>query len=204
MGKAIDEYHLGATSVSIAKAKLIEASSESHIQNLFWGTIHSRNEIRSYDKLVFSQNLVDVYEEKNRCHMERTGLSYAKYPKWEYGSQRISQLGTVALTDSGIYILDAKSIYIPYSRIIDVGVNTPLLRVQEVYFEVKTTSPYRHRYSICAGDRKDKNLAVALADIIRLMIGLKDTENRKHLVDTPPSTLSYLFTLYPSEPEPHE
>ena len=199
MGKAIDEYRLGFTSKQVALNKFIQAASDSIIQNYFQSNIYSSTVLRTYDKLVFSQSLVQCSEEKNRCHMERTGLSYAKYPQWQAQAINICSNGTIALSDSGIYIIGESNLYIPYGKVIDAGITKIPFIGTEVYFDVKTTSPHRHRYAIRAIDKKDVYLAYSLCDIIRFMAGIRESENKNHLIHTPPSSINLIFMAYPVE-----
>lgn len=202
MGKCIDDYNEDLMNLSAAKEQFIRSSAESHAQRLFWSHIYSRSELRTYDKLVFSQNFVCVSEEKNRCHMERTGLSYAKYPQWETNSRRICQNGTIALSDSGVYILGGGEAtrYIPYGKIVDVGLNNSSWFGQSAYFDVRTTSSSRHRYSVSALDKKFKNIAVTVYDILRFMVGLKAQEVKTHLINNPPYPMDLMFDLYAPDP----
>lgn len=197
MGQAIDEYNTEITSYTLAKERLICASAENNVQRFFWSNIYSRNELRTYDKLIYSQSFICATEEKNRCQMERTGLSYAKYPQWEQSTHSICQNGTIALTDSGVYILGggAATVYIPYSKIVDVGFEDSCWFGQTAYFDVKTTSPRRHRYSVTALDRKFKNIAITVYDILRFLVGLKAQEPKNHLINTPPDPIDYILEL---------
>lgn len=151
-----------------AIAQIVRTSSADYIQKLFWDNIPTKSDIRSYEHLVFCYSFVEVYEEKNRCRMERTGLSYARCPQWESTRERIFHMARLALTDGGIYFLDSSPYYIPYSKIVDAGVETRFMR-KEVYFDVKTSSPHRHRYCIGAFDKKDQDFAEKACSIIRLM-----------------------------------
>lgn len=199
MARAIDEYNLGIKSWPEAKYDFINFAAENHVQKFFWGNIHTRSEVRTYDKLIFSQSLICAGEEKNRCHMERTGLSYEKYPQWDHNYQCIAQMGTVALSDSGIYIIGIKTYYIPYGKIVDVGMEKLFWGKEKVYFDVHTTSANRHRYLIESEDKKDKNLVVVLYEILRFMTGMKDAEFKNHLINTPPNPIEYMFHFYPSD-----
>ena len=106
--------------------------------------------------------------------MERTGLSYAKYPQWECTSQKICELATIAFTENGVYFLDGKDYYIPYSKIVDVGIKTTFSR-KEVYFDVKTTSPHRHRYSARIADKKNSEFTDNAYKLLMLMTGITQT-----------------------------
>lgn len=171
MDAVISAFEKGEISRREAIAQLIRASSTEYIQKLFWDNIPTKSDIRTYEHLVFCYRFVEVSEEKNRCRMERTGLSYARYPQWESAPKKICDTAKLALTDGGVYFLDMKPYYIPYSKIVDVGVDTFFTR-KEVYFDVKTSSPHRHRYCIWAFDKKDQDIVENVCSIIRLMAGI--------------------------------
>ena len=164
-------YESGEIEHRYAKARIVNATSTDYIQKFFWNNIYSRTSIRTYDHLVYSQSLIEVFEEKNRCKMERTGLSYAKYPQWECTSQKICELATIAFTDNGVYFLDGKDYYIPYSKIVDVGIKTTFSR-KEVYFDVKTSSLHRHRYSARTADKKNSAFTDNAYKLLMLMTGI--------------------------------
>ena len=164
-------YESGEIEHRYAKARIVNATSTDYIQKFFWNNIYSRTSIRTYDHLVYSQSLIEVFEEKNHCRMERTGLSYAKYPQWECTSQKICELATIAFTDNGVYFLDGKDYYIPYSKIVDVGIKTTFSR-KEVYFDVKTSSPHRHRYSARTADKKNSEFTDNAYKLLMLMTGI--------------------------------
>lgn len=65
-------YESGEMEHRYAKARIVNATSTDYIQKFFWNNIYSRTSIRTYDHLVYSQSLIEVFEEKNRCRMERT------------------------------------------------------------------------------------------------------------------------------------
>ena len=168
MYNVIKDYNVGRISVKTAKIKLINAAMTDYIQTHFGRNIWSKSKIRTYDKVIFSQRMIRASEEKNRCKMERTGLSYARYPQWNVQSMRICNDATVVLTDSGIYLLDMIDFYIPYNKIVDSGVEKGF-SFNEVYFDVKTSSPHRHRYCLWSVDKKDKEFAGWVCQIIRVM-----------------------------------
>lgn len=164
----IDKFKSGQISCRIAKEMLVKATSTEYIQAYFWRNIYSKSAIRTYDKVVYSQNFIEAAESKNRCKMERTGLSYARMPSWEANTYNIAQNASAVLTDSGIYVLDAQDLYIPYSRIIDVGVDG-----RRVYFDVKTTSPYGHRYYLWQHNAKDMVFRDNVYEVLRIMANIR-------------------------------
>lgn len=180
MGKAIDEYHLGITSKSVAMGNFMRATEDVFIQNYFWENIYSHSELRTYDKLIFSQGQIQAREEKKQ-------------------SKNICPNGTIALTDSGIYILGGNTFYIPYRKVIDVGTEKMIWFGTEVYIDVRTSSPLRHRYGIKAVDKKDENFAYTVCDIVRFMAGIESKEKKNHLIRTNPKPIDLLFRAYPVE-----
>lgn len=171
MDAIMSAFEKGEFSRREAISQLIRASSTEYIQKLFWDNIPSKSDIRTYEHLLFCHRFVEVSEEKHRCRMERTGLSYARYPQWKSAPQKICDMASLALTDGGVYFLDLNTFYIPYNKIVDVGIDT-LFTKKEVYFDVKTSSPHRHRYHFWAVDKKDKDFSENACSIIRLMAGI--------------------------------
>lgn len=171
MDAVLFAFERGGIGRGEAITQIIRASSTEYIQKLFWDIIPTKSDIRSYEHLLFSYRFVEVTEERNRCRMERTGLSYARYPKWESTSEKICDMARLALTDGGVYFLDLNAYYIPYSKIADVGVDTLFTR-KRVYFDVKTSSSQRHRYCIWALDKKDRDFEENVYSVIRLMVGI--------------------------------
>ena len=164
----IEKYKSGQISCQIAKEMLVKATSTDNIQAFFWKNIYSKCAIRTYDKVVYSQDFIEVAERKNSCKMERTGLSYARMPNWEVNTYTIAQNASAVLTDSGVYILEAQDLYIPYSRIVDVGVDG-----RRVYFDVNTTSPYGHRYYLWQYKSKDMDFRDNVCDVLRIMANIR-------------------------------
>ena len=151
-----------------AKEQIVVATSGEYTQKFFWRNIVTKSDIKTTDHLLFSQNLIEVCEEKNRCTMVRTGLSYAKYPQWETGRMIICMSATVAATDSGIYFLGSNAYYIPYSKMVDVGKTNG-----EVYIDVKTSSPHRHRYSLHSIEKDDRDFVNNVYSLVRMMANIE-------------------------------
>lgn len=49
-------------------------------QNYLWNSVVIRNKIRTNEILIYVETQLSIAEEKNWKTMERTGLSYARYP----------------------------------------------------------------------------------------------------------------------------
>ena len=79
----------GTYTLKVAKSKFIEVASTGYANTLFTNNVVNQSDINTYDKIVYSYLGVGVSEEKNRCQMKRTGLSYARYPQWQPEIYRI-------------------------------------------------------------------------------------------------------------------
>ena len=82
---------------------------------------------------------------------------------------------------------------------IDVGTEKMIWFGTEVYIDVRTSSPLRHRYGIKAVDKKDENFAYTVCDIVRFMAGIESKEKKNHLIRTNPKPIDLLFRAYPVE-----
>lgn len=157
----------------VAKSKFIEVASTGYVNTFFTNNIVNKSDVNTYDKMVYSYLGVGVSEEKNRCQMKRTGLSYARYPQWQPEIYRICNSALIVLTDKGLYISELCNLYFPYSKIINIGVDK-FLNSHSFYFDVKTSSSHRHRYTIWTLDKKQATDVVKqLYQVTELMSGIE-------------------------------
>lgn len=166
----INQYNRDSISALEAKQQIVElASSDIRHENYLLNEIIDKSKICSNDILIHSEKMVSIWESKNRCTMKRTGLSYARYPEWSESNQLLCNLGTVVFSDKSIYlILDEKTIAYPYKKIIDFGYTEDS---KYTYFDVKTASPYPHRFFIRAFDKKDKSSAQNVCIFLKCLSG---------------------------------
>ena len=142
---------------ALAKQRLMKlASSNELYQKYLLNLPFVRGSIKSNEVLIYGESQVSISEEKNWKAMERTSLSYARYPTWRVEPRKIADIATVAFTDKAIYLLSLEKSYVyPYSKIVNIdfveqGWN------EKAYFEVKTTSPHPHKFAMWATDGKSK------------------------------------------------
>ena len=165
----LNGYNQEKIGFSAAKQQLVElASSNSFYQNYLWNSVgsSSRKEIRTNEVLIYVETQLSIAESKNWKTMERTGLSYARYPTWEAGPRKIEDMATVAFTDKAIYLLGFEKTYIyPYNKIVNIGFERD--KRGTAYFDVKTTSPHPHRFELWATDgrstSKGQNITLCLS-----------------------------------------
>ncbi|MBR5535414.1 MAG: hypothetical protein IKU60_02065 [Clostridia bacterium] len=126
-------------------------ASNEFYYNYLGNCVHTKSDIRTNEFLIHVETSLSVYESKNRKTMVRTGLSYARYPKWRISSCKIEEMATVALTDRSIYIIGINGVMIyPYNKIVNIGYENG-----HAYFDVKTSSSYPHRFKIKSTENKD-------------------------------------------------
>lgn len=165
----LNRYNQSEIDFQDAKHQLVElASADSLYQNYLWNTVggYNRSQIRTNETLIYVETTISIAESKNRKTMERTGLSYAHFPTWEYGSSKIGDMATVAFTDQAVYLLVVGKTYIyPYSKVVNIGFEHDKRGTS--YFDVKTTSPHPHRFELWATDgrsiSKGQNITLCLS-----------------------------------------
>ena len=170
--KLMFAYESGQITSKEATNQIVPMSSGKYLQIYMWDRVHFKNEIKSTDHLIYSAQFIEAVDEKNRVHMERPGLSYARYPKWESSGKKICEMGVLALTDTGVYLMDTITTFIPYKKIIDVS-KGKFLSHKCVKINVKTTSPQGHKYEIWSLDPVEDNIADITFRIIKMMTGIK-------------------------------
>lgn len=169
-----ENYQNNFYSWKVAKTKFIENATTGYTNKFFTNNITNKSDIDTHDKVVYSYSGIEVLEEKNRCKMKCTGKSYARYSQWEPATYRISNSSTIVLTDRGLYILRPCVLHFPYSKIVNFGIDD-FLGTAYFYFDVKTTSPHRHRYTIKVPDRKQAHdITKHLYQISELMSGIRE------------------------------
>lgn len=165
-------YETGKISSKDAAKQIIPASSGRYLQIYLWNRVNFKDEIRSSNHLIYSAQFIEAVDEKNRVHMDRPGLSYARYPKWESSGKKICEMGVLALTDEGVYLIDTKTTFLPYKKIIDVSTGK-FLSHKCLRIDVKTTSPQGHKYEIWSLDPVENNITDIACRIIKMMTGIK-------------------------------
>ena len=149
-------------------------SSNSLYSNYLWNCVGSKSEIRTNEFLIHVETLVTIYESKNRKTMERTCLSYARYPMWNVSSYKIEEMATVAFTDKSIYLLGFNAVMVfPYKKIINIGFENGY-----AYFDVKTNSPYPHRFEINAVNYKDLSKPKNITLFLNLLCDWNNSKRR--------------------------
>ena len=149
-----------------AKQSIIDlVCSNDLYNNYLWNCINTESDIRTNDILLHVETSLSICESKNRKTMERVGNSYARYPMWNVSSYKIEELATVAFTDKNIYLLGFNGTMIyPYNKIINIGYENGY-----AYFDVKTASPYPHRFEIKATDKRDVSKAQNIILFLNLL-----------------------------------
>ena len=104
----------------------------------------------------------------NRGYMKGPETQAENVNKDRLARDQSNHLRRIVATE---YLENGKDYYIPYSKIVDVGIKTTFSR-KEVYFDVKTSSPHRHRYSARTADKKNSEFTDNAYKLLMLMTGI--------------------------------
>lgn len=96
--------------------------------------------------------------------MVRTGYRWERKSVWNPASVLLSDCADIVFTDKAVYLLLMGSgMRYPYGKIVNIGYKAARFMVsEEVFFDVKTTSPFPHRFSIWNKYDKEKTEKVNL------------------------------------------
>lgn len=107
-------------------------------------TLYSQDAIRTNETILYTECGLTILESKNRCTMVRTGYRYEKMPTWSERTALLCKNAVFIITDKAIYLQSMEgTMRYAYQQIVNIG--------QEkfnrgFYFDVKTTSPFPHRF----------------------------------------------------------
>lgn len=170
MEKIVNEYNQETIHVADAKKELISIALSSELyQNYVRYEIFNITAIRTNETIVYVESGLNISESKNRCRMVETGYRYEKKPVWTETDNLIGSNVSVAMTDKSVYLLiQGKAMMYPYGKIVNLGYDE---KCGYAYFDVKTASPYPHRFSISSLNRKDKNKAGNVCLFLKCLMG---------------------------------
>lgn len=101
---------------------------------------------------IFITKYFTVVEEKNSCRMKSVGWHETR-PSWNVEKKTLSNIAELLITDKNLYIdLIGTKIIIPLNKIELVKEDY----FNSIYFDVKTSSPYPHRYYLNFKNKKEK------------------------------------------------
>lgn len=127
--------------------------------------IWAKDQIYNNETTLYVVNMVSVSEWKNRCTMVRTGYRWERKPVWNPASTLLDDSADIVFTDKAVYLLlrGGAAMRYPYGKIVNMGYKEAGFMVsEEAFFDVKTTSPFPHRFSIWNKYDKEKTEKVNL------------------------------------------
>lgn len=152
------------------KLKDIAASDKLYVNYLTHKLIDPTT-IFSKEIIIYAEDMVKISESKNRCKMVETGYMYEKMPTWNESTLILDDAGTVIFTDCAVYLqVEGSVMRYPYKKIVNYGYEKSWL-MQYAYFDVKTTSPFPHRFSFTdtfksKEGEKEQNICLLLHSLI--------------------------------------
>ena len=177
VSKIIQEYHDNNITKREAYNEVIAIifSNEYYCEYL-------KNSIETHELLkgefvIFSGFDFKIEEYKNTCEMVRTGLSYERHPIWKVREKLISNWSRITITNSRIFISTEEGIMrFPFNKIVNAG----FYGSGRAFFELKTSSPYPHRYIIYQ-NCENGNCTLTLAGILELLFDMKNESVENNL-----------------------
>ena len=148
------EYENGNIEHKTAVKSLVELCQDKNYCNKSLDRdIDDFNDImRKGEYPIFIAKYFTVVEEKNRCRMKSVCYNEAR-PFWNVEKKTLSTIANLLITDKSLYIdLIGTKILFPLSKIELVKEDY----FNSVYFDVKTSSPYPHRYYLNFKNTKEK------------------------------------------------
>ena len=148
------DYEKGNVEHSVAVKSLIKMTEQDNFYKkiLLQDTETFNDIIRKNDIPIFFSKYFSVVEEKNSCRMKSVGWHETR-PSWNVEKKTLSNIAELLITDKNLYIdLIGTKIIIPLNKIELVKEDY----FNSIYFDVKTSSPYPHRYYLNFKNKKEK------------------------------------------------
>lgn len=150
--------------------KKIANSNEIYI-NYMKSRAVDKTIIHVNETIIYAESNLVIHESKNRCKMVETGYRYEKMPTWSEKEFILDKSGTIIFTDVAVYLqVGSKMMRYPYKKIVNYGYEK-VWTLQYAYFDVKTSSPYPHRFSFsdtfkAKDGRKEQNICLLIHVLI--------------------------------------
>lgn len=169
----INDYNQNKLDEQKAKFQLLEyASSDGLYKNYLEHEIVDMTAIRTNEIIIYVEPGTSVSESKNRCKMVETGYRYERKPVWNEKNCVIGNNVKIVVTDKAIYmILLEKALRYPYNKIVNLDYDE---KWRYTYFDVKTASPYPHRFFIRTINKKERNKAANICLFLKCLMGYKE------------------------------
>ncbi len=166
------EYDNKDLDSSIIKARLIETVANNFkYKNYLAYNLFRKNDIRTNETLLYIETSINIAESKNRKQMVRSGYRYERVPVWSPANYLIGKYVSIAFTDKSLYLLLEKGTMIyEYKKNVNLGLDE---KSGYLYFDIKTTSPYPHRFSIIPTIANDKEKMQTLYLLLKCLSNYK-------------------------------
>lgn len=168
----INKY--GNGDLACGKTEMIELmKNEPLYRTYLMDQIPAKDQIYNDEIILYVEKSVAVSEQKNRCTMARTGYRWERKPVWNPENVLLCNSADIVFTDKAVYLLLMGSgMRYPYGKIVNVGYNEErFMCPPEAFFDVKTTSPFPHRFFMWNKYQKEKAEKVKL--VLSCIMGYK-------------------------------
>ena len=147
------------------------ASTNNGFRNYVESKIYDKTAIYNNEVVIHVESMLKISESKNRCRMVETGYRYEKRPCWNNSELILDNSGSVIFTDKAVYLyVNSKTMRYPYSKIVNYGYDK-IFSFKYAYFDVKTSSPFPHRFSFTdtyrqKDGRKEQSIVLYIHSLI--------------------------------------
>lgn len=154
----------------VNQLKEVALSNKLYV-NYLESEIFDKTLIQKGETLIYVESMMRISESKNRCKMIETGHRYEKMPTWSEKEILLDDSGRVVFTDKAVYLfVGIKAMRYPYSKIVNYGLDK-IWSLNYAYFDVKTSSPYPHRFTFTDTFKdkkasKEQNIALFLHSLV--------------------------------------
>ena len=168
----VDTHKADETVPKEVKLQIREIASNNLYKNYIESKVFDKTTICRGEVIIHVESMLRISESKNRCKMIETGYRYEKKPTWKETRLLLDESGMIVFTDKAVYLcVKTKIMRYSYSRIVNYGYDTLAFSLKYAYFDVKTASPFPHRFSftdICKANagHKEQNIALVLHNLI--------------------------------------
>lgn len=172
MDSIITRY--GNGDLACGKTEMIELMKNEPLYRTYLrNQIPAKDQIYNDEIILYVEKSVAVSEQKNRCTMVRTGYRWERKPVWNPESVLLCDCADIVFTDKAVYLLLIGSgMRYPYGKIVNIGYNGErFMCPSEAFFDVKTTSPFPHRFFVWNKYQKEK--AEKVKQVLSCIMGYK-------------------------------
>ena len=174
LNSIINDYNQGRLNGLQGKNLLIDkVKGEPLYKDYLWNNIVPQSSVNGNEVILYIEDRITVCEQKNRCKMVETGYRWEKMPVWNESLLKLANTARIIFTDKAIYLeLNKNCMRYPYTKIVNVGFEKTFFK-SNAYFDVKTSSPFPHRFYLSPYETNKVNKAENICLYLYCILGFR-------------------------------